>query len=295
MPTSTTAQTTRGRLLAQMQRLFADDRGMGVLVDYNGRPDMSDQDKTLQRAWADTLISLHGRSRAARVYTWYARDRQQAVVDSGLTVGSWDNLVLGAMTVTCWTRDLHDFLCVGCGKGFCQVVVDRYDPMCSRCARDHTTPGEAAPLWTAYSHSRFVFPGLLSEELAGGEHVVQLRYTDGEERDYITGDVGPFASRLSSLPNFEQTGTLASGPSRDTINLTVQASTEHEGRRFDIVADFAYDPDPDGSEPHPYGFRFKTGQVTARTGEARTTHHTDVYELLEVLLTGLYAPSGDMR
>jgi hypothetical protein len=295
MPTSTATATTRGRLLAQMQRLFADDRGLGVLVEYNGRPDMTDQDKALQTAWANTLISLHGLSRAATVYSWFARDRQQEVVNSGLTVGSWDDLVLGAKPFTYWSRDLHDFLCCCCGDAFCQVVVDHYDPMCSRCARKNTTPDQAAPLWKAQCHDRFVFPGQLPEELADGEYLVQLRYTDGEERDYIAGDAGPFAPGTSSLPNFAQTQTVCFGDSRDTINLVIECHTELDGRRFDVTAQFVYDPSPDGSEPHPYGFRFETGRVTAHTGDVRTTEHTDVYDLLQVLLSGLYAPKGAMQ
>ena len=297
MSTSTTTPTTRGRLLAQMQRLFADDRGLGVLVDYNGRPDMTEQDKALQRAWADVLISLHGRSRAATLYTSYARDRQQQVVNSGLTVGSWDNLVLGAKPLTYWTRDLHDFLCCCCGEAFCQVIVDQYDPMCSRCARTNTTPDQAAPLWRANCHDRFVFPGQLPEELAGGEYLIQLRYRDGEERDYITGDAGPFAPRISSLPNFAQTKSVCFGDSRDTIHLIIECHTELDGRRFEITAQLTYDPTRDGSEPHPYGFRFDTGRVTTHTahGDACTTEHTDIYDLLQTVLTGLYAPNGDER
>lgn len=31
-----------------MEKVFAQDQGLGVLAQYNGRPDMSQQDKDLQ-------------------------------------------------------------------------------------------------------------------------------------------------------------------------------------------------------------------------------------------------------
>ncbi|MET9777643.1 hypothetical protein ABZ023_25860 [Streptomyces sp. NPDC006367] len=65
---------TRDRLLQQTDRLFADDRGLGVLVEYHGRPDMSKRDEDLQLAWADVLIALHRiiGVGAAAVTTWLA-------------------------------------------------------------------------------------------------------------------------------------------------------------------------------------------------------------------------------
>ncbi|MFC9652716.1 MULTISPECIES: hypothetical protein [unclassified Streptomyces] len=50
-PTLQTQQTARDRLLAEMERLFADEAGLGALVPYSGRPGMTEEAKVLQQAW----------------------------------------------------------------------------------------------------------------------------------------------------------------------------------------------------------------------------------------------------
>ncbi|WP_424892346.1 hypothetical protein [Streptomyces sp. XH2] len=291
-PVSTAAltfQPARSLLLRKMKDLFDDDRGLGVLVEYNGRPDMTDQEKTMQRAWVDALISLHGLSRAAGVYSSYAQDRQREVARSGLSVGSWDDLVLGTKPVSAWVRDEHDFLCVVCCGAFPSVIVNDFDPACLRCARDVSEPGQAAPLWKAYTHDRFVFPGVLRKNLEKGESTICITYDDNEQREYTCGDVALLFPKSTRLPNFTQRSAQFGGESRDAITGIVEAHTENEGRGFDILATFTYDPRPEGREPHPYGFRFTAARMTpTHLAEARTTEYTDVYELLDDLLTGLW-------
>ncbi|MEV5279708.1 hypothetical protein ACFYMW_25580 [Streptomyces sp. NPDC006692] len=137
LATTTQQPGTRDKVLQQMDRLFADDRGLGVLVEFNGRPDMSEQDRDRQMAWADALIALHGLNRTASIYSSYANKRRAAEADSLAPVGSWDNLVLGTSPIPRWQRDLHDFLCVVCGESFPSVLIDQgQDPSCTRCARN---------------------------------------------------------------------------------------------------------------------------------------------------------------
>ncbi|WP_030273011.1 hypothetical protein [Streptomyces sp. NRRL B-24484] len=293
MLTSTTP-STRTRLLAEMERLFADDAGLGVLVKYNGRPDLTQQAKDLQRAWARALIAVHGRNRAASVYTEYARQRQHTVTEP---VGSWDNLVLNTQPISYWTRDIHGFLCCGCGGPFSSVLIERIDAMCNRCARENSTVEDARPEWHAYSHREFIFPGLLTEEMPKGESTLSIRYQDDEVREYVTGEAGLFIEELTSLPGFTHSSGRAHGESRDRISFTVEARTEHQRRSFDILATFTYDPDPAGWEKHPYGFRFNSARLIHRRRqlghldvlEPTITEHTDLYETIGLLLTGLYS------
>ncbi|MFF4531521.1 hypothetical protein ACFY1P_19910 [Streptomyces sp. NPDC001407] len=288
-PAALTSQSARSLLLRKMKTLFDDDRGLGVLVEYNGRPDMTDHEKTMQRAWTDALISLHGLSRAAGVYSAYAKDRQLEVARSGLSVGSWDNLVLGTKPIGAWVRDEHDFMCAVCGGAFPSVLVHDFDPACLRCARDVSEPGRAAPLWKAYTHDQFVFPGWLRKELDRGESTIRITFDDNEERAYTAGDAALLFPKTTRLPNFTQRSAQFGCESRETITAIVEARTENEGRTFDILATFTYDPRPEGREPHPYGFRFTAARMTpAHLTEARTTEYTDVYELLDDLLTGLW-------
>jgi hypothetical protein len=288
------AQTSRARLRAQMERLFADDRGLGVLVAYNGRPDMTEQAKRMQDAWAVALIAVHG-SRTAGVYSEYAGRRQREVAKTAPPVGSWNNLVLEGKPLPTWNRDIHGFLCVNCGESFPSVLLDGLDPMCRTCARENTTPDQAVPLWKAYSHSRFVFPGVLREEIeelwgGHGETGLSVQYDDGEKRTYTGGDASFLFPATGGLPNLIRKSAEVDGESRDTIGCFIDAHTEFDNRGFDILARFTYDPRPEDSEPHPYGFRFEAARLTTtHTASPSTIEYTDLYELLDALITGLYS------
>ena len=61
-PTAQKQQTARARLLVQMERLFADDAGLGVLVTYNGRPDLTEETKEVQMAWARAHLRFRFRT-----------------------------------------------------------------------------------------------------------------------------------------------------------------------------------------------------------------------------------------
>ncbi|MGW2416911.1 hypothetical protein ACWCV5_32755 [Streptomyces tubercidicus] len=296
---ATKTQTARARLLAEMQRLFAADAGLGVLAAYNGRADLTEEAKDLQMAWARALIAMHGYDRAASVYTSYVTHRQASVTEP---IGAWNQLVLNTKPIGGWGRDIHGFLCVYCGGAFASVVIDRCDAVCNRCARENSTVEAAQPQWHAWSHGEFVFPGLLGDENANGESSLIVRYHDGETRKYVTGEAGLLTEGITSLPHFTKVSTQTHGDSRDTINLTIEARAEHRRRSADILATFAYDPAPagyelGGHEPHPYGFRFTAARLTTRyrplgeldVAEPAITEHTDLYQLLDVLLPHLYA------
>ncbi|WP_017238185.1 hypothetical protein [Streptomyces sp. SS] len=286
-------QTARARLLAEMERLFANDAGLGALVSYNGRPDMSAEAKELQMAWARALVAVHGHDRAASVYTEYASRRQNTITT---TVGSWDNLVLATKPIPRWDRDIHGFLCFSCIDTFATVATDDDEQLCNRCAREHTDAKTAQPRWHAYSHTQFQYPGLMGEARKGSETSLIIRYQDGEERTYVTGEAGLLSKTISSLPNFTAASVQTHGDSRDTINLTVEARAEHQRRTVDILATFAYDPESELWESHSYGFRFVSARLTTRSrklgqldiAEPTVTEHTDLYRLLDTLITHLH-------
>ncbi|MFI5987296.1 hypothetical protein ACIBEA_41305 [Streptomyces sp. NPDC051555] len=293
LPTAQTRQTARARLLAEMECLFADDAGLGSLVTYNGRPGMSKEAREAQVAWAHALVAVHGHDRAASVYSEYAGRRQSTVTES---VGSWGNLLLAASPIPRWDRDVHGFMCFSCIEAFATVIGTDGDPLCSRCARAHSTIETTRPQWQAYSHSRFLFPGLMGEERKTGETKLLIRYQDGEERAYVTGEAGLLAERTSPLPGFTAISSRTHGDSRDTINLTFEARAEHQRRTVEILATFAYDPEPEQGEGHPYGFRFVSARLTTRSrklghldsADQAVTEHTDLYQLLDSLMTHLY-------
>ncbi|MGI5341866.1 hypothetical protein ACQEVS_32910 [Streptomyces sp. CA-181903] len=294
MPATTQQVSARRRLLQQVKTLLDSDRGLGALVEFNGRPDLGDTEKAVQMAWSRALVALHGRDRAARVYSGYARDRQRDVARSGLTLTSWDSLVLDTKPVGDWTRDIHGFLCVVCGGTFPSVLIEGLDPACQRCARENTeSPEEAAPLWRAYSHHAFVFPGALREELPKGESTVTVRFDTEEHREYTTGDVGLFFSDVTSLPGYVQHSTQVFGENRDAPTAVIEAHTEHDGRGFDITATFTYDPLPEAGEPHPYGFRFTAARLTpTHPAPGAPAEYTDVYAMLDALINGLHGDAG---
>ncbi|GLX41391.1 hypothetical protein Sros01_74640 [Streptomyces roseochromogenus] len=262
LPTIHKPQTARARLRTEMERLFASDSGLGVLVPYNGRPDMTEEAAVLQTAWADALVAVHGRDRAATVYAEYAGRRQDAVT---ATVGSWENLLLACSPIPRWTRDIHGFLCFSCIDAFATVVAADGEQLCNRCAREHADAETTRPLWRAYSHSRFEFPGLMGEERKTGESSLLIRYHDGEERAYATGEAALLTELTSPLPGLTVAPAQTHGDSRDTINLTIEARAERQRRSAEILATFTYDPDPEQWESHPYGFRFVSARVTTRS------------------------------
>jgi hypothetical protein len=286
-------QTARARLLAEMERLFADDAGLGVLVPYNGRPDMTEEAKQVQLAWARALVAVHGHDRTASVYTEYAGRRQRTVTES---IGSWDNLVLTGRPIPRWDRDIHGYLCFSCVDTFSTVIAADGDPLCNRCAREHSPVETTRPQWRAYSHSQFTFPGLMGEERKTGETLLIARYEDGEERKYVTGEAGLLTEGTSSLPRLTMVSNQTHGDSRDAISLTFEARAEHQRRSVDILATFAYDPEPEGYDGHAYGFRFVSARLTTRyrplgqldLAEPTVTEHTDLYQLLDTLITHLY-------
>jgi hypothetical protein len=288
----TKPQGSSAGLLATMSRIFAGDGGLGELVEYNGRPDMADRDKALQLGWADALISLHGINRVARVYAEYARNRRWKEAKTLPPVGCWDNLVLGTTPVFRWERDLYGFLCVVCGTSFPSILIDDgQDPSCVRCARNvEVEPSTALPLWKAYSHSRFEFPGVRKGELPRGPSTVSVLFShEKTERTYTTGDASLLYPELSRLPGLSKTSSVVTGNDLETISLFIEAAVEREGRGFDIAASFTYDPEPEAPEEHPYGFRFTAARLTTSSSSpTRTTEYTDVYAMLEALVTGLY-------
>jgi hypothetical protein len=287
------AMSARARLRDQMARLFADDRGLGVLAEYNGRPDMSEQAKRIQMAWADALIAVHGIERAAGVYAQYASDRQREVAKTAAPVGSWKNLVLSTSPIPAWDRDIHGFLCVECSETFPAVLLNGFDAMCRRCARQLTTPDQAAPLWRAFSHHRFESPGLLREEHDAlgntGPTTLKVRYDDGDERTYTGGEASLLFPQNRGLPNLLQKSAQVFREGGDWNTCVIDAHTEHDGRGFNIVARFTYGPNAEGGEPHPYGFRFEAARLTPTHTAGTPTEYTDLYELLDALITGLYA------
>ncbi|MFD8621702.1 hypothetical protein [Streptomyces sp. NPDC059513] len=288
-----TRQTARARLLTELERLFADDAGLGSLVPHKGRPDMTEEAKTLQTAWARALIAVHGYDRAASVYTQYARRRQNTVTE---TVGSWGNLVLACSPIPRWDRDIHGFMCFSCADIFSTVVAADGDPLCNRCAREHSSVETTRPQWHAYSHSQFQFPGLMGEERKRGESKLLIRYQDNEERAYVTGEAALLAEGTSPLPGFTAVSGQTHGDSRDTISLTLEARAEHQRRAAEVLATFVYDPEPEQWEGHAYGFRFISARLTTRarklghldTAAPAITEHTDLYQLLDTLITHLY-------
>jgi len=293
-PTLQTQQTARARLLTEMERLFADDAGLGVLVPYNGRPDLSEETKQVQMAWVQALIAVHGPDRAASVYTTYA-DRRQSTVTA--TVGSWDNLVLTGRPIPEWDRDIHGFLCFCCADKLATVIAADDSHLCNRCAREHTVVETTRPLWRAYGHSQFVFPGLMGEERTKSETVLLVQYQDdGETRRYVTGEAGLLTQETGTLPGFSVISTRTHGDSRDTISLTIEARAERRRRSTEILATFTYDPEAERFDGHPYGFRFVAARVTARSrklgqlelADPTVTEHTDLYRLLDTLITHLY-------
>jgi hypothetical protein len=293
LPTAQRQQTARARLLAEMERLFTNDAGLGSLVPYNGRPDMSEEAKAVQMAWARALIAVHGYDRSASVYTEYAGRRQRTVTE---TVGSWDNLVLACSPIPRWDRDIHGFMCFCCVDTFATVVTADDEPLCNRCAREHADVQTTRPQWHAYSHTQFQFPGLMGPERETGESKLLIRYQDGQERAYVTGEAGLLSERTSPLPGFTVLSAQTHGDSRDTINLTIEARAEHARRSVEVLATFAYDPEAEQWEGHPYGFRFTSARLTTRsrtlghldTVEPTITEHTDLYRLLDTLITHLY-------
>ncbi|MGW3491515.1 hypothetical protein [Streptomyces sp. NPDC001054] len=288
-----TRQTARARLFAELERLFADDAGLGSLVEYNGRPDMSQEAKDTQTAWARALVAVHGYDRAASVYMEYADRRQNTVAES---VGAWGNLVLACSPIPRWDRDIHGFLCFSCVDTFSTVVAADGDPLCNRCAREHADAETARPQWHAYSHSRFQFPGLMGEERKTGESKLLIRYQDGEERGYVTGEAALFTERTNPLPGFTAVSGQTHGDSRDAISLTLEARAEHQRRTAEVHATFAYDPEPEPWEGHAYGFRFVSARLSTRSrklghldiADPAITEHTDLYQLLDALITHLY-------
>lgn len=293
-PIVQTQQTARARLLAELERLFAADAGLGALVTYNGRPDLTDETKEVQMASARALIAVHGHDRAASVYSEYAGRRQRTVTEP---VGSWSNLVLNTKPIPRWDRDIHGFLCFSCVDTFASVVDADGEPRCNRCAREYGGPVESVrPQWHAYSHSRFLFPGFAAEEGKKGESAIVVRYADGEERHYTTGEAGLFVEGTSSLPGFTRASGRTHGDSRDTINFTIEARAERQRRSVDILATFTYDPQSEVWERHPYGFRFTAARLTTRhrrlgqleLAAPAVTEHTDLYQLLDALITHLY-------
>ncbi|MBT2469361.1 hypothetical protein J7E97_16120 [Streptomyces sp. ISL-66] len=276
-----------------MERLFADDSGLGALVPYNGRPDMTEEAKEVQMAWARALVAVHGHDRAAAVYAEYAGRRQDTVT---ATVGSWGNLVLACSPIPRWDRDIHGFMCFSCIDTFATVVAADDEQLCNRCAREHADVETTRPLWHAYSHSRFQFPGLMGEERKTGESKLLIRYQDGEERAYVTGEAGLLTEGISPLPGFTPVSAQTHGDSRDTISLTVEARAEHARRSVEILATFTYDPEPQQWEGHPHGFRFVSARLTTRSrrlghldiADPAVTEHTDLYRLLDTLIPHLY-------
>jgi len=291
--TATRRPTARERLFAEMERLFADDAGLGALVPYNGRPDMSGQAKAVQTAWARALVAAHGRDRAASVYTEYADRRQGTVTER---VGSWDNLVLATSPVPRWNRDVHGFMCFGCTDSFATVTTPEREQLCNRCAREYGDPATARPQWHAYSHPHFEFPGLVGEERTQGETLLVVQYEDGETRRYVTGEAGLLTRETTGLPGFTTVSTLTHGDSRDTISLTVQARAELGRRSAEISATFTYDPHKEDHEGHSYGFRLVTAQISARSRrlghldlhDPAVTEHTDLYRTIDTLISHLY-------
>ncbi|WP_138896640.1 hypothetical protein [Streptomyces chryseus] len=292
-PTAQKQQTARARLLAEMERLFADDAGLGVLVTYNGRPDLTEETKEVQMAWARALIAVHGYDRAASVYSEYASRRQNTIT---ATVGSWGNLVLACSPIPRWDRDIHGFMCFSCIDTFATVVTGDDEQLCNRCAREHSAVETTRPQWHAYSHSRFQFPGLMGEERKTGESKLLIRYQDDEERAYLTGEAGLLTEGISPLPGFTAVSAQTHGDNRDTINLTVEARVEHVRRSAEILATFSYDPEPEQWEGHAYGFRFTSARLTTRSrklghldiADPAITEHTDLYQLLDGLITHLH-------
>ncbi|MFI1734971.1 hypothetical protein ACH40E_38310 [Streptomyces acidicola] len=292
-PTLQTQQTARARLLTEMERLFADDAGLGVLVPYNGRPDLTEEAKEVQMAWARALIAVHGHDRAASVYTEYAGRRQRTVT---ATIGSWDNLVLTGRPIPRWNRDIHGFLCFSCCDTFATVIETHGDPLCNRCAREHSAVETTRPQWHAYSHGQFTFPGLMVEERKTGETLLIARYDDGETRKYVTGEAGLLTEETSGLPGFTVLSIQTHGDSRDTINLTIEARAEYRRRTVEILATFAYDPEPEGYDGHAYGFRFVAARLATRyralgqleLADPTITEHTDLYRMLDTLIAHLY-------
>lgn len=288
-----TRQTARARLLTEMERLFANDAGLGALVPYNGRPDMTEKEKEVQMAWARALAAVHGYDRAASVYTEYASRRQNTVT---ATIGSWNNLVLATSPIPRWDRDIHGFLCFSCIDTFATVVAVDDEQMCNRCAREHAAAETTRPQWHAYSHRQFAFPGLMGEERKTGETKLIIRYHDGDERTYVTGEAGLLTEGTSPLPGFTRVAAHTHGDSRDIINLTIEARAEHQRRSVEILATFAYDPEPEGYDGHAYGFRFVSARLTARSrklgqlelADPTVTEHTDLYQLLDALIGHLY-------
>ncbi|MEU5143708.1 hypothetical protein [Streptomyces sp. NPDC021139] len=286
-------QTARARLLTEMERLFTDDAGLGSLIAYSRRPDMSEEAKALQMAWARALIAVHGYDRSASVYTQYAGRRQGTVTE---TVGSWNNLVLACSPIPRWDRDIHGFMCFCCADTFATVVAADDEPLCNRCAREHATVETTHPQWHAYSHTQFQFPGLMGEECKTGESKLLIRYQDTEERAYVTGEAGLLTEGTSPLPGFTSLSAQTHGDSRDTINLTIEARAEHQRCTVEVLATFAYDPEPEQWEGHPYGFRFTSARLTTRArklghldaADPAITEHTNLYRLLDTLITHLY-------
>ncbi|GAB4590124.1 hypothetical protein [Nocardia sp. IFM 10818] len=287
---ATTRPATRAQLLRQMRTLFADDPGLRVLVDAGGRREMSETRQAMQTAWVTALIALHGRDRAAAVYSEYARERRRAEAATLSPIGSWDNLYLGFRALAPWDRDIHGFLCVICGDDvFPVVLIDHgQDPACRRCAREHATPETALPLWQAYSHDRFVFPGVLRGEMPHGPAILTMDMDGaGEQRHYTCGDFALFDPTFAGLPGLRYTTVDALGEDRDRLQLYVRTSVGAGERGYDIVASLTYDPEPEGFEQHPYGFRFTAARLTA-THAPRSAEYTDVYAMLDAVLAGLH-------
>ncbi|MEV6456541.1 MULTISPECIES: hypothetical protein [Streptomyces] len=293
VPTTTRTQTARDRLHAELERLFADDAGLNVLVASQRGPDLSREAKDTQIAWARALISVHGQDRTASVYASYARRRQDTVT---ATVGSWSNLVLASSPIPRWSRDTHGFMCYRCIDVFATVVDADGEPLCNLCAREVADVSTTRPQWHAYSHSQFEFHGLLGDERRTGESRMLVRYQDGEERAYVIGEAGLLTELTSSLPGFTAEPAQTYGESRDTISLAIQARAEHQRRTAEVYATFAYDPEVEPWEGHPYGFRFVSARVTTRSrqlghldlAEPSITEHTDIHQLLDTLITHLY-------
>lgn len=151
-------------------------------------------------------------------------------------------------------------------------------------------------LWKAWSYGRFTFDGLHPSELPNGVSSVTVTFADEQQtrREYTLGDAALF-SETSRLPNLAQVSqNIEATESLEHVFLEAEATVEHDGRGFHIyiAATFDYDPKPSGYETHPYGFRFTAARLTTtHTSAASTTEYTDVYELLDAILTVLYAPA----
>lgn len=146
-----------------------------------------------------------------------------------------------------------------------------------------------------WSRHLFQYPGHWErEEQAKPESELVERLPDGGERRWAIGEAGAFTQETSGLPGVDVSVQRLGGPDYDDPAFYIEGRTEHAGRAYSFAVTFTYDGQPQPFEVRPYGWRFSSGEIQeVAATPSSPVEYTDVYEMLDAMLVGLYAPDGE--